>query len=93
MLKNTLKGYLVVFLSKQINITIMELHHLDFMSPEHEPSGRKFSSAKKLTYINSVSQGIVSAIGTCKFSAKEISTQYNRRLSVDDAISFFILKS
>ena len=71
----------------------MESHHLDFMSPAHEPSGRKFSSAKKLTYIYSVTQGIVGAIGSCQFSAKEIATQYNRRLSVDDAISFFILKS
>jgi hypothetical protein len=71
----------------------MENEHLDFMSPEHEPSGRKFSSAKKLTYINNVSKGIVNAIGSCKFTAKEITTQYNRRLSVDDAVSFFILKS
>jgi hypothetical protein len=36
MLKNTLKGYLVVFLSKQININIMESDHLDFMSPANE---------------------------------------------------------
>ena len=43
MLKNTLKGYLVVFLSKQININIMESDHLDFMSPEHEtPRAKNF---------------------------------------------------
>jgi len=48
---------------------------------------------KKLIYINSVTEGIVNAIGKCKFSIKEITTQYNRRLTVDDAISFFILKS
>jgi hypothetical protein len=40
-LKNTLKGYLVVFLLKQINITIMESHHLDFMSPANETPREK----------------------------------------------------
>ena len=43
MLKNTLKGYLVVFLLKQININIMESEHLDFLSPANEtPRERNF---------------------------------------------------
>ena len=41
MLKNTLKGFLVVFLLKQININIMESNHLDFMSPANETPREK----------------------------------------------------
>jgi len=43
MLKNNLQGLLVVFLLKQINIKIMDTHHLDFLSPANEtPTEKNF---------------------------------------------------
>jgi len=41
MLKNNLQGLLVVFLLKQININIMDTHHLDFLSPANETPREK----------------------------------------------------
>ena len=41
MLKNNLQGLLVISLSKQINIKIMDTHHLDFMSPANETPREK----------------------------------------------------
>ena len=41
MLKNNLQWLLVISLSKQINNNIMDLHHLDFMSPANETPREK----------------------------------------------------
>jgi len=43
MLKNNLQWLLVISLSKQININIMDTHHLDFLSPANEtPRDKNF---------------------------------------------------
>ena len=41
MLKNNLQGLLVISLLKQINIKIMDTHHLDFLSPANETPREK----------------------------------------------------
>jgi hypothetical protein len=41
MLKNNLQWLLVISLSKQININIMDTHHLDFLSPANETPREK----------------------------------------------------
>ena len=52
-------------------------------------NGKRISLSE---YENEVMQGVENALGSFNHSLKEIKKQYQKGVSVDDAVSYFLMK-